>query len=73
MESLSSSKVQSWLSWFLKGILIVGALFLFGRLAELQIIKGNYFRTLAEENRIRNIPIVAARGEILARTGEVIV
>ena len=53
--------------------MIVGALFLFGRLAELQIIKGNYFRTLAEENRIRNIPIVAARGEILARTGEVIV
>ena len=64
---------ESWLSWFLRGLLIVGFLILFARVAELQIIKGNYYRNLAEENRIRQIPIVAPRGKILARGGEVLV
>lgn len=43
------------------------------RLSELQIIKGGYFRALAEGNRIRRVPITAARGKILARGGEEIV
>ena len=61
---------QSWLSWFLKGVLLVGLVILLGRLFELTILKGDYFKILAQENRIRRIPIVAARGEILARGGE---
>lgn len=73
MHSLSSSNNQSWLSWFSRGILIVGFLVLFARASELQIIKGSYYRALAEENRIRHIPIVAPRGKILARGGEVLV
>lgn len=73
MESFSSSKTQSWLSWFLRGLLFLGFLVLLGRLIDLQIIKGAYFRSLAEENRIRRVPIVAARGKILARGGEVLV
>jgi len=44
-----------------------------GRLAELQIIKGGYYRSLAENNRVRRITINAPRGKILARGGEVLV
>lgn len=73
METLSSYKTQSWLYWFLRGAIILGFLILFGRLLELSIIKGNYFRTLSEENRIRRIPIAAARGRILAKGGEELV
>ena len=73
MESLVSVKRDSWLSWFLRGLLFLGFLFLCGRLVELQIIKGNYFRALADENRIKRIPIYAPRGRILARGGEVLV
>lgn len=73
METLAAVKTQSWLSWFLRGILILGFLILLARLFELQVIKGNYFRALAEENRIRAVPIKAARGRILARGGEILV
>lgn len=73
METLASSVRQSWLSWFFRGTLILGFLILAGRLSELQIIKGNYFRSLAEGNRIRRVPIFAARGKILARGGEILV
>jgi penicillin-binding protein 2 len=72
MEKLSSQNTQSWLSWFARGLLLLGALVLLGRLFELQVIKGGYFRALAEENRIRRVPITAARGRILTRGGEVL-
>jgi penicillin-binding protein 2 len=62
--------MQSWLSWFLRGVLILLFLILLGKLFEVQIIKGNYYRGLSEENRIRHIPIPAPRGKILARNGE---
>lgn len=45
-------------------------LILFGKLFEVQIIKGEYYRTLAQQNRIRRIPIPAARGRILSSTGQ---
>ena len=73
MESYSSIKTQSWLSWFLRGVIILGVLILLARLIELQVIKGKYFRSLAEGNRIREVIIFAPRGEILARGGEVLV
>ena len=73
MESYSSAQTQSWLSWFLKGVLIVGFLVLAARLYELQVVKGSYFRMLSEGNRIRRIEINAPRGNILGRGGEVLV
>lgn len=73
MQQLSSQETQSWLSWFLKGLLVVVMTIIVGRLAELQIIKGAYYRDLAENNRVRRIPITAARGKILARGGETLV
>src|SRR3989344_2250713 len=73
METLSATKIQSWLVWFLRGLLVLGFLVLFGRLFELQVVRGEYFRNLAEGNRIRRIPITAARGQIIARGGEILV
>jgi penicillin-binding protein 2 len=70
MNSLSAAKSQSWLSWFLRGILIFLFLILFAKLFEVQIIKGGYYRTLSQENRIRHVTIPAPRGRILARGGE---
>src|SRR3989344_7942853 len=70
MQTFSATKTQSWLSWFLRGVLILGFLIIFGRVTELTIIKGNYFRDLAEGNRIRRVTITAPRGRILGRGGE---
>jgi penicillin-binding protein 2 len=70
MNSLATSKSQSWLSWFLRGILILLFLILFAKLFEVQIIKGKYYRDLSQGNRIRHVVIPAARGRILARGGE---
>jgi penicillin-binding protein 2 len=70
MYSLSSSTNQSWLSWFLRGFLILLFLVLFVKLFEVQIIKGKYYRALAEENRIHHIVLPAPRGKILASAGE---
>ena len=70
MNSLASNYNQSWLSWFSRGLLILLFLILFAKLFEVQIIKGKYYQTLSEENRIRHIPIPAPRGKILARGGE---
>jgi penicillin-binding protein 2 len=72
MQTLSTRKTQSWLSWFARGILLLGTLFLIGRLIELQVIKGAYYRDLADGNRIRRVPISAPRGKILAKNGEVL-
>ncbi|HLC93977.1 MAG TPA: penicillin-binding transpeptidase domain-containing protein [Patescibacteria group bacterium] len=44
-------------------------LILTGRLLQLTIVKGNYFRHLAEDNRLKEIPIEAPRGKIIDRKG----
>jgi penicillin-binding protein 2 len=67
---LSFPKTQSWLSWFLRGVLVLFFLFLISRLFELQIIKGKYYRELSDGNRVREIILPAPRGKILARGGE---
>jgi len=71
MYTLSKS-TQSWLVWFLKGSAILVFFILFARLFELQVIKGNYYQTLADENRVRRVIIQAPRGKILAKNGEVL-
>ncbi len=73
MEKLSIQKTQDWLIWFYKGILFLFFLTLLARLVDLQIIKGEYYKVLAEGNRIKRVNIVAPRGRILARGGEVLV
>src|SRR3989339_1096990 len=73
MRSLNAQDEQSWLTWFLRGIFILGMCILVARLFELQIIKGSYYRELANGNRIRRIAINAPRGKLLARGGEILV
>jgi penicillin-binding protein 2 len=75
MDSLASQsqKSQSWLTWFYRGLLIFIFAVLVARTAELQIVKGEYYRNLADNNRIRKITIKAPRGKILARGGEELV
>ena len=55
------------------GLLILLAfLVLVGRMTWLQVIKRDYFHTLAEANRISLLPVVPNRGLILDRSGEVL-
>src|ERR1700694_3879403 len=39
----------------------------------LQVMQSDLYATLAEKNRIRNVPILAPRGKVLDREGRVIV
>ncbi len=52
----------------------VGLIFMliFFRLFQLTIVKGDYYRALSEQNRVRDIPIEAPRGDILDRKGFVV-
>lgn len=70
MESLISSKNDSWLPWFFRGLLFFVFLVLVSRSFDLQIIRGKYYSTLAQNNHIRRVSIDAPRGRIYARGGE---
>src|SRR5216117_3190532 len=53
-------------------ILAIFLLLAYG-LWELQVSQSDYYSAAAEENRVRNVPILAARGKILDRNGRPIV
>ncbi|MBI5731803.1 MAG: penicillin-binding protein 2 [Candidatus Magasanikbacteria bacterium] len=55
--AVSSRRVK-----ILGGLILFGLLLLFVRAAHLQLIKGGYYRALAEENRLRYKPILSERG-----------
>ena len=54
------------------GILIM-MLVLIGGLWRLQVLGVDTYRVLAEQNRIRKVPVLAARGKLLDREGRLIV
>lgn len=54
-------------------ILIVGLGLIFLRLAYLQVVQGNYYRNLADTNRIKTIIVHAPRGTIFDRNGNPLV
>ncbi len=60
------------LGLFLRIILVISFATLVARLAELQIVKGEYFKNLSDGNRVRYISTSAPRGNILARDGTII-
>lgn len=73
MEWSQKASTENWFLWVAK-FLVLFFLFLFlSRLVDLQIIRGAYFRELADQNRIRRIPILAPRGLILDKDGKVLV
>ena len=59
--------------YFLYVLIIVFLLILFVRAMDLQIVKGGYWRDLAEENRIRSYPIKSLRGIITDRNNKPLV
>jgi len=59
------------LDWFLR-ILILTMVFLIGRLVVLQLIDGEYYKVLADENRVKLRIIRAERGKLYDRHGEVL-
>jgi len=59
--------------YFIYFLIIIFLLVLFVRTADLQIVKGDYWRSLAEENRFRSYPIKALRGIIYDRNGRALV
>ena len=71
--SAESERVRR--STFLVALIVLVVFFaiLIGRLWYLQVIKGDYYRDLSENNRIRSYRIPAPRGRILARDGETLV
>ncbi len=58
----------SMLWFFLNLVLLIIA----GRIFYLQVLKGNYYKEVAENNRIRNVEIKAPRGLIVDRDGEIL-
>jgi penicillin-binding protein 2 len=50
--------------------LVLGALLL--RMAQLQLVEGAHWRTMAENNRLRRLPLNAVRGRIYDRRGGVL-
>ena len=54
------------------GILLL-MLVLAGGLWRLQVLGGDNWRVLAEQNRIRKVPVLAARGKLLDREGRLLV
>ena len=62
--SISRKKIVFFLLVFFLAVSI-----LLGRVIQIQIIKGDYYRTLAEGNRIRILPIPSERGMVYDRYG----
>lgn len=59
--------------YFLYFLILVLFLILFIRAVDLQIVKGDYWHLLAEENRLRSYPIRAFRGVILDKNNNPLV
>ncbi len=59
--------------YFLYFLILILFLALFIKAVNLQVIKGAYWRSLAEENRLRSYPIKALRGIVFDRNGKQLV
>ena len=53
--------------------IILSLIFLFSRTAFLAMVKGEHYRAVAKENRLRSTYIKAPRGKIFDRSGNVLV
>src|SRR5690349_20357781 len=67
-EKLSTVKLAS-VQYFILAIFLVLGI----RLWDLQVISSDKYQRLAESNRVRTVPILAPRGQILDREGRIIV
>lgn len=70
-----SSKTKSTSSFYLLtffAFVIIFFLVMISRLFQLTVVKGNYYRSLSEDNRIREVVVEAQRGKIVDRKGYVL-
>ncbi|MEX1052754.1 MAG: penicillin-binding transpeptidase domain-containing protein [Patescibacteria group bacterium] len=68
----SKSGGPSFLFFFYLAFIVLFFIFLGIRLFHLTIVKGDYYRRLADENRIQRVIIEPKRGDIIDRDGEII-
>ncbi|MGD8813248.1 MAG: penicillin-binding protein 2 [Anaerolineales bacterium] len=70
MANASGSRhVPRWRLQVTYGLMAAITILFLGRLISLQIIQGDYYRELADENRFTNVNIAAPRGVIYDRNG----
>src|SRR3990167_11272759 len=67
-----SDKENNNLFFLYSSFILLFFVFLAIRLFHLTIVKGNYYRRLSDENRIRRVVIEPKRGDILDRNGIVL-
>ncbi len=65
-------RIPAWKITFFQGLIALGFFILLAGYWRLQIGQHSEYVRRAEQNRIRNLPIIAARGRILDRNGRVI-
>jgi penicillin-binding protein 2 len=70
-RALSDRKARRIAGFGIVAVVLFGILFL--RLWNLQVVKGSHYLAEAKNNRTRSTKVIAPRGEILARNGEVLV
>jgi len=58
--------------WSLIIVVLIGFCLLLGRTWQLQVIQGEYFLRLSEQNRLRSLRTKSLRGKILDRHGQVL-
>ena len=58
--------------WLLKGGLILSLAILFSAVVKINVIRGNYYRDLAINNKVTQRVVEAPRGEILDRKGRIL-
>ncbi len=62
-------KANSLIVWFFLNVVF---LIIAGRVFYLQVLKGAYYKNIAENNRIKNVEVKAPRGLIIDRNGEIL-
>jgi len=62
-------KSNLFIFWFVLNFIL---LIIAGRVFYLQVIRGNYYQNIAENNRIKNFEVKAPRGLIVDRDGEIL-
>src|SRR5213080_4820781 len=67
-EKISTTKLSA-----VQYVLLLVMVILVARLWKLQVGGNDRYETLAEQNRVRKMPILAPRGKILDREGRIIV
>lgn len=56
----------------LRGIIVLAAVILIGRLWQIQMIAGEKYRLLSDQNRLRDVDVPAPRGVIYDRQGKIL-